>query len=396
VNKPQILLLGSLVCAIFEVASWRPVPVTVPDAPPSALVLVAVPQDSTLQLRVGHQNTIDGTGTLIHNRIPDAPDLQVYRSGYHPLHLGPGQVQSANRQILRLQPLWWRSLLDHWGALAAVALAGLAWTQRSRAVEDQRRRVGQYRLNELAGRGAMAEVYRASAPDGTTVALKLMLEDQTPEFAARFEREAQICSKLRHPGLVKVYDYGQHEGRWWMSQEWIPGSTLDSLPRPLPPAQVRTLLLRICEALEAAHAAGVVHRDLKPANILLRRDGSPVIADFGLARSAHYQTITKTDATLGTPAYMPPEQITNERSGSQADLYSLGCIAYQLLTGRLPFQLDDPVQTLLAHMTQTPPPAGVSPAWDALLADLLHKDPQQRPAGAAAVLARLEAIGPEQ
>lgn len=385
-----------MILAGLEFWALRPPTPAVPteSASPGSLLIVAAPADSELVELPVSQGSARGQGSLVLRRR-DHP-VQISRQGYETRILEPEEIKDLSGPV-RLRRTGAGFLLHHWPAWALFALLGWAWRSRPRPIVDERPEIGGYRLNGLAGRGGMAEVYRADAPDGRCVALKLMRPEGTEgeDFATRFQREAEICEGLTHPGLVRVFSSGCHEGRWWMAQEWIDGTSLDKLPLPLEPARVASLLKRICRGLEYAHAHGIVHRDLKPANIMLRTDGVPVIADFGLARGAHYQTITKTDVALGTPAYMPPEQIRSERSSPQADLYSLGCIAYQLLTGRLPFTGSDPIKVLLAHLGQEPPAAGVSPEWDSLLADLLQKEPERRPSGAAEVLARLEAIHPE-
>ncbi len=293
---------------------------------------------------------------------------------------------------LRLSVTGW--LVYHLPLWLSLGCLGMGWRVQKREQESVRK-VGGYRLHELAGRGATAEVYKASDAEGRPVALKWLHEHigGTEEFANRFRREAEICAGLKHPGIVSVYAWGEHDNRLWMSQEWIDGPTLEQSPAP--PSRLKGLLISLCEALDYAHQAGVIHRDLKPSNILLRRDGSPVIADFGLARSAHYETITKTETTLGTPTYMPPEQITGQGGDGRSDLYSLGCMVFWLWQGRLPFLGADPIKTLLSHLHDPVPPLPDSPpGWADLVRELLAKDLEQRPASARLVLERLHALAP--
>ncbi|ODT68333.1 hypothetical protein ABS71_09880 [bacterium SCN 62-11] len=376
---------AALLCLLVELWLWRPQTAEVrPDW------LQTVPSGATYRL-------IDGTSGLTPARLP-APaglsrlpgsNIHLSRFGYADQEVAYGRAEVVR---LRLSAVGW--LVYHAPLWLALSLLGSAWRQRS---QDQQgvRRVGGHRLHELAGRGATAEVYRASDAKGRTVALKWLHEHSggTEEFANRFRREAEICSRLQHPGIVRVYAWGEHENRLWMSQEWIDGPTLEQ--QPVAPSRLRALLLDLCGALEYAHQAGVIHRDLKPSNILLRPNGSPVIADFGLARSAHYETITKTETTLGTPTYMPPEQITGEGSDPRSDLYSLGCMSYWLWMGKLPFLGADPIRTLLAHLHDPVPPLPEQPpGWADLIRDMMAKEREGRPASAAVVLARLQSLAP--
>lgn len=309
--------------------------------------------------------------------------------GYQTRNLSGDELKSVQGRWQKLQPAWW--LQFGWIGLALGA--ALSLRPRPQAQSETLPHIGPYPLEGEPLRGSMGQVYKTRDGQGRPLALKLMNPhvSESDEFRQRFLREAAICQGLDHPALVKVYAHGEHEGRLYMVQEWVDGSSLDRLPLPQPPAHVKALLQQMCLGLEVAHEQGIVHRDLKPANILLRADGRAVIADFGLARGARYETITQTEATLGTPAYMPPEQIRGQRSGPQADLYSLGCIGYLLLTGRLPFSHPEPIPLMLMHLNQQPPPTGVE-VWDELLLALLAKDPLQRPAGARAVLQALEVL----
>lgn len=373
-------------CLLVEVWIWRPQPVE-----PRADWLQTAPPGATYRLNDGQ------TGLTPAHLPPPAESvnplngsiIHLSRFGYADEEVTYGRVEVAK---LRLSAAGW--LIYHAPLWLSLGFLGAAWRQRSRAQEGVRK-VGGYRLHELAGRGATAEVYRASDPQGRIVALKWLHEHSggTEEFANRFRREAEICSRLQHPGIVRVYAWGEHENRLWMSQEWIDGPTLEQ--QPAPPSRLLPLLIDLCAALDYAHQAGVIHRDLKPSNILLRRNGSPVIADFGLARSAHYETITKTETTLGTPTYMPPEQITGEGSDPRSDLYSLGCMMFWLWQGKLPFLGVDPIRTLLAQLHDPVPPLPDEPqGWADLIREMMAKDRAKRPPSASAVLARLQALAP--
>jgi serine/threonine-protein kinase len=176
----------------------------------------------------------------------------------------------------------------------------------------------------------------------------------------------------------------------------VPGGTLKGLLEErgaLPPEEARRFLVQLAEGLAYAHSKGITHRDFKPENVLLDEDGEPVIADFGMARAARYQTITREDTTLGTPAYMPPEQVQGLRPDHRADLYSLGVVGYQMLAGRLPFDFDL-INTMVAHMNAEPPPLPAELPQDLVevVMRLLRKAPDDRYASAREVRAAL--IGP--
>ncbi len=374
----KILFLAALVCLAIEGYVWRPRPVAAPNK--DLYLLRTIPPA---------QYTFDGHQGVTPVAVPsDSTVVHLEQFGYLPedVRYRPEPVElrlSTLGFMLFNTPLW----------AALICLAG-AWRLRLIPKEEVKK-VGPYRIHEQVGRGATAEVYRATGPNGETVALKWLHEHTggTEEFANRFRREAEICSKLKHHGIVHVYAWGEHEGRLWMSQEWIDGATLEQ--KPASKQDILKLLKRLCQALDYAHGQGVVHRDLKPSNILLRADGSPVIADFGLARSAHYATITKTETTLGTPTYMPPEQIMGQGSDARSDLYSLGCLIFWLWLGRLPFLGADPIKTLLAHLHDPVPGMPEDPAgWAELVGELLAKDREKRPPSAQAVLRRLESLSP--
>ncbi len=368
--------------------------------PPSSttenITLHAWPSSARMVARCRDTQPLEGVGKVsVPRRAPWFQGtgfqctLTLSCPGYQTRTLSGDDLTALQGGWLRLQPAWWLNF--GWMGLA-VGLA-LSLRPRPQLPAEELPHIGPYPLEGTPLRGSMGEVYKTRDGQGRPLALKLMSPhvSESDEFRQRFLREAAICQGLDHPALVKVYAHGEHDGRLYMVQEWVDGSSLDRLPLPQPPAHVKALLQQICLGLEVAHQQGIVHRDLKPANILLRSDGSAVIADFGLARGARYETITQTEATLGTPAYMPPEQIRGQRSAPQADLYSLGCIGYLLLTGRLPFSHPEPIPLMLMHLNQQPPPTGLA-AWDDLLLSLLAKDPSQRPAGARAVLQALESL----
>jgi hypothetical protein len=243
-----------------------------------------------------------------------------------------------------------------------------------------------YLLGELLGAGATSQVWKAvDQKTGQTVAFKWLLEEVSsqPELVTRFEREAKICQQLIHPNLIQVLDQGRSSGRLWLVQPWLNAQSLDHLRMPLKQDLARNILLDICSGLAAAHAQGILHRDLKPANILINEDGKAIIIDFGLARSQSFPTITNTEAILGTPAYMAPEQLKGDKSRPESDLYSLGCLAFELVTGRTPFPTEDLMNLLSSHMAKpAPSPSSVLPElgqdWDLLVQSLMRKDPDSR------------------
>ena len=261
-------------------------------------------------------------------------------------------------------------------------------------------RLGQYEVQDVIGQGAMGVVYRAYHPElERTVAVKV-IHSLTPDPAAvlRFRHEAQAIAKLRHPNIVDVYDFGEYQGSPYMIVEFVAGGSLAGrLSQGLPDRPATLKLLRgIASGLDYAHAHGVVHRDVKPANVLLTPEDSPVLADFGLAKLMQGSSLkSMTGVTTGTPAYMAPEQVTGERIGPAADRYSLATIAYEMLTGVIPFDGVGLMELLYAqvHRYPTPPSGrsgGLGPAVDAVIMRGLAKNPADRWESCAAFVAGLE------
>jgi hypothetical protein len=284
------------------------------------------------------------------------------------------------------------------------------------------REMGSYRLGELLGRGGMGEVYLATHRMlARPAAIKLIRPEvlaagdaATAQTAvARFRREAEAAARLRSPHTVELYDFGVTEdGTFYLVMELLEGENLERLVRqqgPLDPARVVHILRQVCESLEEAHSYGLVHRDIKPANIHLGRLGLREdfvkVLDFGLVRSfggPSEESLTgPAGMTPGTPAYMAPEMAHDRTVDGRADIYSLGCVAYYLLTGRLVFEGDTPLQTILKHLQQPPePPSRISDrpipaALDELVLACLAKRPEDRPASAAALSERLAQVGRE-
>ena len=255
---------------------------------------------------------------------------------------------------------------------------------------------GRYRLDELLGRGGMSEVWRAVDEElDRPVAIKLLAPDAD---TARFEREARAFASLGHPNVTQLYDYGEERGRPYMVLEYVPGGTLEDRLRdaaPLADDEAFAIAAGIAAGLAHAHARGVVHRDLKPSNVLFDDEGRPKIADFGIARmSAGDGTLTEAGTVLGTAAYISPEQAMGQPASTASDVYSFGVILYRMLTGRLPFEATDPMQLVIQHRDELPPPVGelrsdAPPVLEATAAAALAKDPRARPPDGAALLAEL-------
>ena len=214
--------------------------------------------------------------------------------------------------------------------------------------------LGGYCIVGPLGEGGMARVYRAYQPTlDRYVALKVLPAalGQDPAFRERFRREAQTVAALRHPNILVVYDWGEDAGLAYLVSELVDGGTLaDRLGVPLPPIECLRLVRALASALDHAHGRGVVHRDVKPSNVLLHRDGTPVLSDFGVARmmegSSH---LTSVGVLIGTPAYMAPESLEGAGASSAADIYGLGVVLYEMLTGGVPYHAETPAAVLLAH-----------------------------------------------
>jgi len=252
-----------------------------------------------------------------------------------------------------------------------------------------------YEIVGVLGRGGMGVVYRArQVALGRLCALKRI---RTPGPAdeidrQRFDAEARAAARLNHPGIVQVYEVGEHQGEPFMALELCAGSLAQRLrAKPPTPAEAAAVVRALADAIQAAHNAGVIHRDLKPANVLLTEDGSPKVADFGLAKRLDEAGLTRTRAVLGTPAYMPPEQARGDKEiGPPADVYALGAILYACLTGRPPFRGATTVETILQVLSIEPVAVRqLNPAVPRDLETICHKclakEPTRRYASAAAL-----------
>lgn len=250
--------------------------------------------------------------------------------------------------------------------------------------------LGSYRIIAEVGRGGMAAVYRGvHVQRGFQVAVKVLSPQlaQDPEFSRRFLREMETLRNLRHRHIVTLYEAGQDQGVLYMAMELLDGGSLEQRitgGRTLDVATVVAVLAQVAEALDYAHHRGVIHRDVKPANILFDHSGRAVLSDFGIAKEAGHSSLTHTGAAVGTPAYSSPEQARGlRRLDGRADVYSLGVVAYRLLTGRVPFERENPLAVLLAHVQDTPTPPrqlnrSLNTGVEAVILRALSKTPGQR------------------
>ncbi|MEU9658317.1 Stk1 family PASTA domain-containing Ser/Thr kinase [Streptomyces chartreusis] len=275
-------------------------------------------------------------------------------------------------------------------------------------MEEPRRLGGRYELGQVLGRGGMAEVYLAHDTRlGRTVAVKTLRADlaRDPSFQARFRREAQSAASLNHPAIVAVYDTGEdyidNVSIPYIVMEYVDGSTLRELlhsGRKLLPERSLEMTIGILQALEYSHRSGIVHRDIKPANVMLTRNGQVKVMDFGIARAMgdSGMTMTQTSAVIGTAQYLSPEQAKGEQVDARSDLYSTGCLLYELLTVRPPFVGDSPVAVAYQHVREEAQAPSVfdpeiTPEMDAIVLKALTKDPNYRYQSADEMRADIEA-----
>jgi beta-lactam-binding protein with PASTA domain len=259
---------------------------------------------------------------------------------------------------------------------------------------------GRYRIMRKLGSGGMADVYMAEDQQlGRRVALKVLhrrfAEDE--QFVERFRREASSAAGLSHPNVVAIFDRGEWDGTYYISMELVEGRTLKEIVRekgPAPPEAAVDLTLQILRAARYAHKHGVVHRDIKPHNVLIDHDGRVRVTDFGIAR-AGTSDITETGSVMGTAQYLSPEQAQGRPVDERADLYAIGIVLYELLTGQVPFDAEQPVTVALKQVSELPvPPAelvpAIPPAIDAVVMRALEKDPDRRYQSADEFIAALD------
>jgi len=251
-----------------------------------------------------------------------------------------------------------------------------------------------YEIESTISQGGMAMVYRARrARDGQIVALKVLREQYAAdaEFVERFQREARAVASLTHANMVQVYESGEAAGWHFIAMEFVEGQDLKRYIRehgPLRVAEAVRIAVAVCEVLDYAHRRGIIHRDVKPQNILLRRDGTVKVTDFGIARALSSVTITQTGTVLGSVQYLSPEQARGQPVGRAADIYALGVVLFEMLTGQLPFEGDSPIAIAMAHVHDVPPAPRrlnpeIPPALEAVILRGMAKQPQHRYASAA-------------
>jgi serine/threonine-protein kinase len=316
----------------------------------------------------------------------------------------------------------WTYLPNYITALLAV-VPSIIVAKLGRQVADARE-LGSYRPGELLATGGMGEIYRASHRMlRRPAAIKLIRRDRIERtgresaemLVRRFRREAEAAAALHSPHTIALYDFGTtHDGSFYYVMELLEGMDLESLVErfgPLPEGRVVHLLKQACQSLGEAHAVGLIHRDIKPANLYLCRLGLEPdfvkVLDFGLVKAPPGTEeadvkLTQADIAAGTPAYMAPELATGGEADTRSDLYSLGCVAYWLLTGRLLYDAATPIAMMMAHASGTPVPPSqraelpISPALEALVLSCLAKDPADRPAHAEDLARRLDALDLEE
>jgi serine/threonine-protein kinase len=263
--------------------------------------------------------------------------------------------------------------------------------------------LGEYQIESLLGQGGMARVYRGIEPQTRRLAAVKVIEasfQHDSDYRARFEREAKAIARLHHPNIVKLYRYGEINNIIYIAMQYVPGADLASVMDAchsagnwLNLADVCHLARQVAAALDYAHAQGIIHRDVKPSNVLVSREGQAVLTDFGLALLTEVGTRGE---VFGTPYYISPEQaISSAGALPQSDQYSLAIVMYQMLTGILPFNAGNPMDTALLHMTQAPePPSRWRPAlsaeMDAVLLRALEKKPADRYATCAEMVSAFE------
>jgi serine/threonine-protein kinase len=261
---------------------------------------------------------------------------------------------------------------------------------------------GRYKVLSRLGAGGMADVFLAEDLQlGRKVAVKLLHRRfaEDPDFVERFRREAQAAAGLQHPNVVSVYDRGAYDGTYYIAMEYLPGRSLKQLIRqdaPLDPIQAIDLATQILRAARFAHRRGVIHRDLKPHNVIVDDGGHAKVTDFGIAR-AGASDMTETGSIMGTSQYLSPEQAQGLSVGATSDLYSVGIVLYEMLTGRVPFDAESAVTIALKHVAEAPPPPShynpsIPPELEQVILWTLNKNPQDRPTDADQLITVLEQV----
>ena len=284
----------------------------------------------------------------------------------------------------------------------AVPRAGLIRAREERGLAEIGTVLGgRYRLVELLGQGGMATIFRAVDTQlGRDVAVKLLRPEylRDPDFSSRFRQEAQAAASLTHPNIVTTYDYGEDPSGPYIVMELVDGEDLATILRrsgPLPPRQAARIAAAVARALAASHARGLVHRDIKPGNVLIGRDGQVKVVDFGIARAIAEAQTTLPGTTLGSVHYFSPEQARGEPATAASDIYALGIVLYEMLTGVRPWEGDSAAAVGLARLSgPVPDPmavrASVPPDLAAITRKALALDPDERFASATAMADALD------
>jgi serine/threonine protein kinase len=266
-------------------------------------------------------------------------------------------------------------------------------------------KLGDYEIIDLLGSGGMASVYKGyDASLDREVAIKIIHPDEElPDFVERFQREARVVASLRHANIVQVYQFGEQDGVFYMVQELLPGPTLADVLRKygrrrMATSRIIDIVTQLAAALDFAHSQGVTHRDVKPSNAMYNHHDELVLTDFGIARSEAdaMRTATGPGIVMGTPGYVAPEQAASSASITPAcDIYALGVVSFELLTGRLPFEADAPMEIVLKHLYESPPnPSSLRQdlpkSVDRVIQKALSKEPTDRYASAGSLAKALQ------
>jgi hypothetical protein len=403
------------------------------EAPSCTLDIVSQPPGASVYLDDELVGTTDPEwGRLVRSGIEAGRHrVRLSLAGHHDvieeITMGAGGARDFRRRLPPVDaPRDYRPLL--FGALAAALLAVTFWALRRRTDEatllhphvyeptppratparfdspgvrvdtDGAQFFGDYRLVAPLGRGGMATVYKAERR-GEVCALKRPLPAflDEPEFLERFLREAEIGRTLHHPNIVRILERGEVGRVPYFTMELVAGETLQAHLQhagALDPRLATGIVVQVAEALDYAHLKGVVHRDLKPSNVMVLEDGMAKVMDYGIARARRFEGLTVTGSFLGSPEYVAPEAIEGKGTDARSDLYSLGVIFYETLTGRRPFSAETPFGILRQHLTAAPPPpsqirAGLPPELERIVLRLLDKQAEQRYAGAEELVLEL-------